>query len=153
MYLFLGTKSIPWAKVAEADHRVSKSCLLKSPNKELYLGSAERSEPSLSEGLSHVSGCLLPISTPWELVVPSSGPSVPPIPATAAGPNTPLTTLITQSGFSVCLLPHLCQHESSWREETGSCSFFEPRAYLGPAGQEQGFCVCLMNTWMDKCVD
>lgn len=116
------------------------------------MGSAERSGPSLSEGVSHVSGCLLtphlhPLGagSPFPLVLPSFHTNNC-CWAKYSSHNT------DNSVWFFCLpaAPVPASVGDHGEKGLGHMPSSSPGPHIGPAGTEQGFCVCLMNTRMDK---
>lgn len=152
MYFFLGTKSIPWAKAAEADRRGSEACLLLRSLPGTVPGGL-REDPGQvpHEDLSHVSGCSLPSSTLWVLAVPSSGP--PPFHTNnCCWPKQ--SSHDTDNTVWLFCLP-LARVPASMRAQgqrrLGLTSHHSPGAYTGPAGTEWECWVCLRNTRVAKC--
>ena len=143
MHSFLGTKSVGKAKVQEPVAGSVSLVFSKNPR-----GTAEKSGPSVSEGQSRVSGCLLPNPTIWVLAVLASHPSLLPPQQLLLGQNSSHNPHNSVCPFySAC-----CPCEGWWRQ-----SFLQPRALYRICPAEKEFCVCLMNTcmdgWMDEWMD
>ena len=145
MHSFLGTKSVGKAKVQELVAGSVSLVFSKNPR-----GTAETSGPSLSEGRSHVSGCLLPIPTIWVLAVLASHPSLLPPQQLLLGQNSSHNTRNSVCPFSLPAVPVRASGQNPF------CSL-EP--YTGSARQRRNSVIAYehihgwIDGWMEEWMD
>lgn len=123
LHSFLGTKSVGKAKVQEPVAGSVSLVFSKNPR-----GTAERSGPSVSEGRSRVSGCLLPTPTIWVLAVLAFHPSLLPPQQLLLGQNSSHNTHNSVCPFTLPAVPV---------RAGGDNPFCSPEPYTGSVQQRR----------------